>query len=315
MEDKVDAFIQDFLAHYTSEYYDPVKAREYYLRTRELKGRRSGSDLKSDKKKQAWAYAKEKITTERDEIIKEGGAELKMDVEIMRQEALRKREQLSGLLKDLLKKATEIRQSDANVISERQKKESERISKRAENEKERISKNAKRESERLSKLQTRMSERISEQASQKIAALPPIPKGISAERRAELAAERSKEIAKIRGTADKERKSLSDSVKTERGSIAAEAKLQRDAVTKEANAQKEALSKKTSAQREGLSKWSKDDKDKHRTRVGSEKTAIRDGLKAAVDQGRAGYKKAKERIKADYEAKLDAEYEAIKKNV
>lgn len=32
-------FVEDFLAHYASEYYDPVKAREYYLRTRELKGR------------------------------------------------------------------------------------------------------------------------------------------------------------------------------------------------------------------------------------------------------------------------------------
>lgn len=32
-------FIDDFLAHV----YDPVKAREYYLRTRELKGRKKGS--------------------------------------------------------------------------------------------------------------------------------------------------------------------------------------------------------------------------------------------------------------------------------
>lgn len=31
----VDAFIEDFLSHE----YDPVKAREYYLRTRKLKGR------------------------------------------------------------------------------------------------------------------------------------------------------------------------------------------------------------------------------------------------------------------------------------
>lgn len=29
--------IEDYLAHYASKYYDPVKAHEYYLRTRELK--------------------------------------------------------------------------------------------------------------------------------------------------------------------------------------------------------------------------------------------------------------------------------------
>ena len=31
------------LLHYASEYYDPVKAHEYYKRTRELKGRRLSS--------------------------------------------------------------------------------------------------------------------------------------------------------------------------------------------------------------------------------------------------------------------------------
>lgn len=30
------------LMHYASKYYDPVKAREYYLRTRQLKGRKKG---------------------------------------------------------------------------------------------------------------------------------------------------------------------------------------------------------------------------------------------------------------------------------
>ena len=33
----------DYLAHYASPYYDPAKAHEYYMRTRELKGRRKAS--------------------------------------------------------------------------------------------------------------------------------------------------------------------------------------------------------------------------------------------------------------------------------
>lgn len=315
MSSKAEDFIENFLSHYASEYYDPAKAREYYLRTRELKGRRSGSGLKSEKKKEAWAYAKEKITTERDELIKETGAELKMDIELLRTEAKRKRDQLTEHLKALLEKATKIRQNDSGVISERQKRESERISKRLQIQQERIAKKAKKETERLSELQARETERISEEASRKIAALPQIPKGVSSERRAELAAERSEEIAKIRGTADKERKSLSDSVRTEKGAITAEAKMQREQLSSEANKQREALSKQSSTQRENLSKWSQADKTKHRERVGADKKAIAAELKGVVDRGRAWYKEAKVEIRARYETKLDSEYEAIKNNV
>ena len=34
--------INEPLQHYASPYYDPVKAHEYYMRTRELKGRQIG---------------------------------------------------------------------------------------------------------------------------------------------------------------------------------------------------------------------------------------------------------------------------------
>ena len=44
---------RDFLLHYASKYYDPVKAHEYYMKNRELKGRRSSSKL-NDEGKEAW---------------------------------------------------------------------------------------------------------------------------------------------------------------------------------------------------------------------------------------------------------------------
>lgn len=34
----IPSWVEDFIMHYASEYYDPVKAREYYLKNRELKG-------------------------------------------------------------------------------------------------------------------------------------------------------------------------------------------------------------------------------------------------------------------------------------
>lgn len=53
---------------YASKYYDPVKAHEYYMRHRKLKGRRSTSGL-NDTGKEAAKYVKEKLTEERKQAI------------------------------------------------------------------------------------------------------------------------------------------------------------------------------------------------------------------------------------------------------
>ena len=58
MDDK-ENFVGQFIAHYASEYYNPAKAREYYLKNRELKGRKTG--LKTDAERQGWDYAKSTI--------------------------------------------------------------------------------------------------------------------------------------------------------------------------------------------------------------------------------------------------------------
>ena len=52
------------LKHYASPYYDPVKAHEYYMRTRELKKRKSTAKL-NDEGKAAAKYIKEQLDTER----------------------------------------------------------------------------------------------------------------------------------------------------------------------------------------------------------------------------------------------------------
>lgn len=51
------------LMHYASKYYDPEKARAYYLRTRELKG--SQPALETQAQKETWAVANDSIRTER----------------------------------------------------------------------------------------------------------------------------------------------------------------------------------------------------------------------------------------------------------
>ena len=56
---------EDELAHYASPYYDPVKAHEYYMRTRELKGRKASTAGLNDEGKGAAAYVKGQIQGER----------------------------------------------------------------------------------------------------------------------------------------------------------------------------------------------------------------------------------------------------------
>lgn len=58
----------EYIRHYASPYYDPVKAHEYYMKTRELKGRRSVQKL-SDEGKKVWAYTKNEIKTEKKEKV------------------------------------------------------------------------------------------------------------------------------------------------------------------------------------------------------------------------------------------------------
>lgn len=53
----------DSLAHYASEYYDPVKAHEYYEAHKKLKGRKSTAGL-NDAGKEAAAYIKDRLDTE-----------------------------------------------------------------------------------------------------------------------------------------------------------------------------------------------------------------------------------------------------------
>ena len=48
------------LRHYSSEYYDPAKAREYYLRTRELKGQKAAE--MNTAQREAFGYAKTQIS-------------------------------------------------------------------------------------------------------------------------------------------------------------------------------------------------------------------------------------------------------------
>lgn len=60
--------MDNYISHYASPYYDPEKAHEYYMRTRELKGRKSTAGL-NDEGKAAAKYVKEQLTSERKQVV------------------------------------------------------------------------------------------------------------------------------------------------------------------------------------------------------------------------------------------------------
>ena len=113
---RVEEFLEAHLSHGKSR-YDPVKAHEYYLRTRELKGRRSTSELKGNKKKEAWAYTKDQVQKERKESLIDAAENKQQAVAQLREKAQERREELREKLRDIMESLTDNAQTSRERIS------------------------------------------------------------------------------------------------------------------------------------------------------------------------------------------------------
>lgn len=78
----------DSITHYASPYYDPVKAHEYYERTKKLKGRRTGTSL-NDSGREAKTYVRNRINTKRDQDLKNAESQSKKRTEERKKSAER----------------------------------------------------------------------------------------------------------------------------------------------------------------------------------------------------------------------------------
>lgn len=263
---RVDAFLQ----HYASEYYDPAKAREYYLRTRELKGRQTTSGM-SDEQRQGWSYAKNQIAERKKADLDTASESRQATVEQLRAVVQKQREQISAALQSALQQLSDRRAAEAKNIS---------AAKKADLEKLAESHDAK-------------SAAIREAAAQKIAALPPIPKGVSDDRRAQLTAQRAQKIAKINGDAWGELVDLATDTSNNRDNIVASTDKKRTALAESTTNQREKVRGSALASREALAS----------------------GMKSAVDKARSDYEARKEQIKADYEAAAQREYDGLRANL
>lgn len=105
-----------YLTHYASKYYDPAKAREYYLKNRKLKGRSTGG--MSEGQKEAWAYSKEQISTDKKSMIDESDDAKTKQIEALRSEAEETRQRISQKLKLLSEQLSKESKDKREDISE-----------------------------------------------------------------------------------------------------------------------------------------------------------------------------------------------------
>lgn len=267
-----------FIAHYASEYYDPAKAHEYYLKNRELKGQRSTSGLtikgnrgRSEQRKQAWAYAKNQINEKHKQADKNNSSTRESTIDQAQATAEARREELSTKLKNLIAALTAKQTERSEDLSKEQTKALEDL-----------------EAKRAARVAT-----IREEANRKIDALPPIPKGVSPARRAVLEARRASVISDIQGSAKKDVQKLASEITAERQKI----------------------SEATATQRTDLSAKTQKAKTGERTNATASREAVSSELKATVKKARAAYEARKKSLKAEYEATAQREYDAIQQRV
>lgn len=273
-----EAYVSNFLAHYASEYYDPAKAREYYLRNRELKGKQSTSELtvKGDKggnerRSQAWTYAKKQIGDEQKGNLEALSEQRKQFLEKARQTAQARREEISQKLTDLLDLLTKQKETTTEGIAEAEEAEYARV-----------------EQERAAK-----SRKIREDAQRAIDAIPPIPDGVRGPARERLVAAREKKIARLSGNAAREM-----------GAVRAEAAAEREAISADADALRSELSTQTQEQ-----------KDSERDAAKANREKVTTELKATVEKARTDYEAGKKRLIEEFEQKKQTEFDAIRTRV
>lgn len=93
--------LDNFLAHYASEYYDPVKAREYYLRTRKLKGR----DALSKNQSKVLAVTRDNINRKQNSALKKEAGDLKKQSKTAQSKANAKIAEISSKVDTFFKEA------------------------------------------------------------------------------------------------------------------------------------------------------------------------------------------------------------------
>lgn len=258
-----DEMNDNSIQHYASKYYDPVKAHEYYMRTRELKGRRSTSKL-SDAGKKAWAYTKNEIGLEKKAKAGAAKAERDQAVRALRERASEVRASITERLKTLNSALAEGGKSEKEAIESVRKSSLEDIEKRSAAERDKIASKASSEIKRLMAV--------------------PIPDDLPKEERARVIAERNAEIEKLR-----------EGAKSEKSKISETSKLDSERVRSDAGARKQQVSEETKEQRKVYSGDASSERKRAASELKGAISAAREAYQAARSSLNSSYEEIYQR--------------------
>lgn len=200
--------LNGFLFHqaYSSQYYDPVKAHDYYMKNRKLKGR-SSSKL-SDAGKEKWDYVKNNIESEKKLKLTQLQTQRDNGIKSFRDEASKLRKSIADSLKSSL----------SNILSKYSDKRS-----------------------ALSDQISAQIKEISDEAQKKKDALPTIPKSASEEQKAILRAQNAKDLKTINDVASEARDKVYANAKTERQQLSDQSTIDRASQRDEATVDREQI--------------------------------------------------------------------------
>lgn len=137
------------LKHYSSAYYDPEKAHEYYMQNRQLKGR-SNSGL-SDEGKKVWEATKSNIDSEKKSKIMEAALDEKIEIQNARTKAENTKTSITNKLKALSEALNNKYQENSEKLSDEQKAQLEVINRKRANDQKKIREQKQQKLEEINK--------------------------------------------------------------------------------------------------------------------------------------------------------------------
>ena len=274
------------LKHYASPYYDPVWAHEYYMRNRELKGRKSKLN---DEGKEAADYVKSKLDEERKAKIKshkdQTNAKIKSNSENARARISTNSENTSARIKSNTEAAR-------NTIRQNTLATSNTIKTNAEQLKSTLSQRKDQVKRSIEAHKTAMQSQID--------ALNDRLKKMTKRQRAHYKDDILAEIATLRDANKAKRDELNAGYKSEAESLRGKHKVQSDNLRNENRERNEGVRSRNSEASNSLRSQNK-----------AKNTAIKEENKTANTKLREEHKKYASDIKAEYENKYLDELEKI----
>lgn len=304
---------RDELEHAAPQYYDPVKAHEYYERTKELKGRQKGEGL-TDKQKEAFNYSKSEIGKAKKDEQTQAAEDKRAAFEVIRQTAERKAQEISAQLDEILAQYDEADASIREEINAERVQQLTFINDRLKSAISALNEKKEGDLDDIAKRKKAALDRITKDTREKIEALPPLPKGNSP-RAQRLRDERRDEIAKIREDSALLKDETSDKFGTERDAVRDSTRAKQDQLREAASDERESVNNQASEEINAVADEIATQKNQQRGAASSAKEQVRAEAKELINRAQDQYEALKQELMAKYEEATATEFDAIKTSV